>query len=196
MIASLRGRIIYKTPLYLILDVNGIGYKVFTSITTSEKLKENEEIFLYTYLVVKEDALDLYGFENIDERNIFELLLKVNGVGPRLAINILSRISTIELIKAIQNKNTSIIKSIHGVGAKTADKIIIELYDKIKQIDIVGPSQSLNTFTHKTDAIQALVVLGYSEKNVEKVVDEIISQNPDATTEEILKASLKILTKR
>lgn len=193
MIASIEGIIIYKTPTYFIVNVNGVGYKVFVPLPLSEKYNFNDKIFLYTHLIVKEDALDLYGFENIDEKNIFELLLTVNGVGPKLAINILSRITKDELIIAILDKNTSKLKSVPGLGGKTSDKIILELSDKLKTFEA---SPNMANITIKNEAIQALTVLGFQIKNIEKVVNEILQENPSSiTTEEIIKQALKKLSK-
>lgn len=192
MIATLEGNVIYKTPTYFIINVNGVGYKVFVPLQFTEKINVNDKIFLFTHLVVKEDALELYGFETLDDKNIFELLLTVNGVGPKLAINILSRLPIDELVNAILNKNVVRIKSVPGLGIKTSEKIIIDLHDKLKSF---GNTQNISNYTTKNEAVQALLVLGFHEKSIEKVINEILKENSSLNTEEIIKEALKKLSK-
>jgi Holliday junction DNA helicase RuvA len=196
MIGLITGKLISKKPTKSIIDVNGIGYIVNTSINTFEKIAEEGEITsLYTYLAVKEDSLTLYGFYTISEKELFEILISINGVGPKLAQGILSGISSDEFKDAIANNNMSRLVAIPGVGKKTAERMMIELRDKIDKVSESDASFNSKSFTIKDDAIAALIGLGYNQKIADKAIRSILEKNPSFSLEELIKESLKSLNK-
>ncbi len=193
MIGYLTGKLVSKKPTQLILDVNGVGYLVNISITTFEKIpQEKEEISLFTYLSVKEDALDLYGFFTMAEKEMFELLIGVNGIGPKLAQSILSGIEIQELKEALKLGNLSRIIAIPGIGRKTGERLLIELRDKVESLaesfDTVISSSSV-----KSDAVAALLSLGYNQKISEKVIRKLVDAKPEIQIEELVKEALSEL---
>ena len=196
MIGFLTGKIISKKPTQILMDVNGVGYQVNISITTFEKLGDlNSAISLYTYLSVKEDALDLYGFSTEAEKEMFRLLISVSGIGPKLAQSILSGIQIEELKEALQVGNISRLVAIPGIGRKTAERLLIELRDKVEKLAEEFIQVSNAKFAIKNDAVSALTSLGYNVKTAEKVVRDILEKTPDATIEDLVKNSLSILNK-
>ncbi|MGK9368334.1 Holliday junction branch migration protein RuvA [Melioribacter sp. Ez-97] len=188
MIGYLRGKIVSVKPTQLILDVNGVGYKLNISIATYEKVSGGEEVELHTYLVVKEDALDLYGFYNEEEKEMFELLISVSGVGPKTALGILSGIRAEEIKRAIITGDVSKIVSAPGIGRKTAERLILELKDKIKTVG--EPEQAAGLSDISGDAIAALVNLGYNQKTAEKAVRAALDKNPSIALEDLIKEAL------
>lgn len=196
MIGYLTGKLISKKPNQILLSVNDVGFIVNISLNTFEKISETEEkISLFTYLAVKEDSLTLYGFYSISEKELFEALISINGIGPKLAQNILSGISVDEFKDAIISKNLSRLVSIPGIGRKTAERMLIELREKIEKVSDQNIEKDNFPFTVKDDATAALVGLGYNQKIAEKIIREIISQNPQITLENLIKESLKNLSK-
>lgn len=196
MIGHLTGKVISKKPTQSLIDVNGIGYLVNTSINTFEKMSEEGAVVsLFTYLSVREDSLTLYGFYTIAEKELFEILIGVNGVGPKLAQSILSGISSDEFKDAVLNKNISRLVAIPGVGKKTAERMMIELRDKVEKVSDSGAKLSSETFTIKDDAIAALVGLGYNQKTAEKIIRTLLEENPSYSLEDLIKGSLKNLNK-
>lgn len=197
MIAQISGKIISKKPTQVLIDVNGIGYSIFISINTFDKLPEvNEKILLQTYLSVKEDSLTLFGFYTISEKEMFETLIGINGVGPKLAQGILSGITTQELKNAISQNNVSRLVAIPGVGKKTAERMIIELRDKIDKVSDSGDSSiDSKTISIRDDAVGALLGLGYNQKTAEKIIRNLLDENPTFTLEELIKESLRNLNK-
>ena len=160
MISFIRGKKIHIDPAKIIIDVNGIGYDVNISLRTYSKLKDKSDIFIYTHLNVKEDSHTLFGFNSESERNTFLSLLSINGVGPSTAIMILSSLSANELKKAILSSDSNKIKSVKGIGLKTAERIILELKDKIKNTDFVANSSKFSSDLNNTlrnDALKALL---------------------------------------
>jgi len=193
MIGFLRGNIFSLKPGKLILDVNGVGYNVLITITTYENLsdKSNAEIFIYTS--VKEDSITLYGFLTEKEKNMFELLISVNGIGPKSAIGILSGIEVDELKYAIANSDFNRISKAPGIGKKMAERLVIELKNKV---DSVYDSVLSGSFSNaRGEAVAALTALGYNLKNSEKIIREILSSNPDLTTEDLIKKALNEFSK-
>lgn len=195
MIGFIEGKLADKKPTEVLVNVNGVGYKIFISVNTFDNLPDNEAVVrLFTYLSVKEDALDLYGFLNESEKETFKLLISVNGIGPKLAQSILSGIMVNELREAISGGNLSRITAVPGVGKKTAERLIVELKDKIDKV-------SGETFEYssggsiKSDAIAALISLGYNIKTAEKTVLSIMEAQPGVTIEELIKDSLAKLNK-
>ncbi len=195
MIGYLTGKIISKKPTQVLLDVQGVGYLVNISVNTFDKLtEENSKISLYTHLSVREDSLTLYGFYTLSEKELFEILIGVNGVGPKLALGILSGINVDEFKDAVSNNNISRLVSIPGIGKKTAERMIIELRDKInKVITETSAGINTNTFTVKDDAIAALIGLGYNQKTAELTTRKLLEQNPSLSIEDLIKESLKKL---
>ena len=196
MIGYLTGKIISKKPTQLLLDVNGVGYLINISITTFEKLSDDTEtISLYTYLAVKEDALDLYGFFSIAEKEMFKSLISVSGIGPKLAQSILSGIEIEELKDAIKTGNTARIISIPGIGRKTAERLIVELRDKVESLAVGVEFASTGIPSIRNDAVSALAGLGYNQKNAAKIVRDILTSSPDIPIENLIKEALSILNK-
>jgi Holliday junction DNA helicase RuvA len=196
MIGYLSGKIILKKPTRIIIDVNGVGYLVNISISTFEKIADKEEVSLYTYLAVKEDALDLYGFYTIAEKEMFEMLISVNGIGFKTAQSILSGIQIADLKEALKTGNIARIISVPGIGRKTAERMMIELRDKIESLGVSaeeynGTSQS----NIRGDAIIALVNLGYNQKTAERAVHSISDLNSNISIEELIKGALANLNK-
>ncbi|MBL1213455.1 MAG: Holliday junction branch migration protein RuvA [Ignavibacteriae bacterium] len=196
MIGFLTGKIISKKPTQILLDVNGVGYSVNISITTFEKLgEENSTASLYTFLSVKEDALDLYGFSTEAEKEMFRLLISVSGIGPKLAQSILSGIQIEELKEALQVGNISRLVAIPGIGRKTAERMLIELRDKVEKLAEEFIEVTNAKFAIKNDAVSALTSLGYNTKTAEKSVRDILEKTPDASIEDLVKQALSILNK-
>ncbi|NVJ63482.1 MAG: Holliday junction branch migration protein RuvA [Flavobacteriaceae bacterium] len=193
MITHIRGRLVEKNPTSVIIDCSGVGYELHISLNTYSLIGSEETIELYTHLQVKEDSHTLYGFVQKIEREVFRLLITVSGIGANTARTILSSLTSEELRGAIAAENVSKIQSVKGIGAKTAQRLIIELKDKILKIyefDEVFPQQD-NTV--KEEALSALEVLGFSRKQAEKVVDAILSEERELGVESVIKIALKKL---
>ncbi len=196
MIGYLKGKIISKKPTQILLDVNGVGYLINISLTTFEKLpEENEEVSLHTYLNVQENALTLYGFSLHAEKGMFELLISISGIGPKLALGILSGIQIIELREAIKSANVSRIVAVPGIGKKTAERLIIELRDKVESLDVDAESGIQIPYSTRTDAIAALSSLGYNAKTAESAVRTALAANSSLSIEEVVKNALSVLNK-
>ena len=196
MIGQIKGKIVNKKPTQSLIDVNGIGYIVNTSINTFEKIPDlGEMVSLFTYLSVREDSLTLFGFFTLSEKEIFEILIGVNGVGPKLAQNILSGITSNEFKEAVMGNNISRLIAIPGVGRKTAERMIIELRDKIIKVTESGSKEKSETYSIREDAVAAMVGLGYNYKTADKLVRDLLVQNPSLSLEDLIKESLKNLTK-
>jgi|TARA_B110000908_G_C10197277_1_gene423576 Holliday junction DNA helicase RuvA len=191
MITHLRGKLVEKNPTYVIVECNGIGYYAHISLNTFSSIPDEEAIFLYTYLSVKEDSNTLFGFINKIEREIFKLLISVSGVGPSIARTMLSSMTTQEIQNAIASGDVPTIQSVKGIGAKTAQRVIIDLKDKIiKSYGIDDVSVSQNN-TNKEEALSALDVLGFNTKQSERIVDRILKENSDMSVENLIKQALK-----
>ena len=197
MIGFLTGKIIIKKPTQVLLDVDGVGYIVSISINTFDKLPdENEAASVFTYLNVKEDSLDLFGFNTMAEKEMFEMLISVNGVGPKSALSFLSGIQLEELKEAISTGNLGRITAVPGIGRKTGERLLIELRDKVDSIaEQVSSGSGTVNFNIRTDAVAALVSLGYNPKQAEKAAKIIMDSNPSVTIEELIKLSLGMLNK-
>jgi len=195
MIGCLTGKIKDKTPTKIILDVNGVGYLVNISISTFEKITELDSVSLYTYLNVKEDALDLYGFFTPEEKEMFQLLISISGVGPKLAQSILSGIQIDELQDAISNANVGRITAIPGIGKKTAERLVVELKDKIDSITFESPHIKSVSYNVKNDAVRALTNLGYNQKTADNAVRTVLESGKDLQIEEVLKEALAFLNR-
>ncbi|WP_185860133.1 Holliday junction branch migration protein RuvA [Blattabacterium cuenoti] len=204
MITHLRGKLIEKNQSYLIIDCNGVGYYLHISSYTYSSLLEEKgkEIFIYTYLFIKENQHILYGFFEKIERKIFSHLISVNGIGPSSAITILSSLTPYQIEESISKEDIEVFNHVKGIGIKTAHRIIIELKDKISIIPstiTTRKGKNVNLFDHppsfiKKEALSALIVLGFSPKESKKVLEDILDKNPEFTTvENLIKESLKKL---
>lgn len=188
MIGYLTGNLISIKPTKLLLDVNGVGYTVNISINTFEKISDKKSVSLYVHTSVKEDSITLFGFFSETEKELFELLISVNGIGPKLALSVLSGIQVDELKEAIETGNISRIVAIPGVGRKTAERVVLELrskVDKIKEGEEKGTPVSI-----KQEAVSALTTLGYNYKQAENAVRDIITSQKDISLEELIKKAL------
>ena len=192
MITQIKGRLIEKSPTELVVDCNGIGYSINISLNTYSQIGDDENIKLYTYLLIKEDSHSLYGFFKKSERSLFKLLISVSGVGASTARMMLSSLSPSEIISAIMSENVQVVQSIKGIGLKTAQRIILELKDKVLSLDEVG-DESLKLNKQSEEASSALEVLGYSRKQTSKLLSKIISENPGINVESIIKKALNKL---
>ncbi|MDR5589377.1 Holliday junction branch migration protein RuvA [Christiangramia sp. SM2212] len=193
MIHHLKGQLIEKNPTYVVIECNGIGYSVNISLHTFSLIPDSEAVSLYTHLQVKEDSHTLYGFVEKSEREIFRLLISVSGVGTSTARMMLSSLQPKEVIDAIASGDVPTIQSVKGIGAKTAQRVILDLKDKVLKIlgeDEVFVSQSN---TNKEEALSALEILGYNRRQAGKVVEKILKEDPDSTVESIIKLALKKL---
>ena len=191
MITHLKGKLVEKSPTNVVIEVNGIGYWVNISLTTFSQIPDNENIKLYTHLQIKEDSHSLYGFYSKKEREIFRLLISVSGVGTSTARTMLSSLDPQQVVEAISSNNVSIVQSVKGIGSKTAQRLIIELRDKILKIYDLDESYVNSNNTTREEALSALEVLGINKKSSERLVDNIIKENQDISVEEIIKETLK-----
>lgn len=193
MIAHIQGKLVEKTPTEVVIDCNGVGYHINISLHTYSLLPNTDFVKLFTYLMIKEDSHSLYGFVEKSEREIFKMLLSVSGIGAGIARTMLSSLEPKQIIQALASGDVATIQSIKGIGGKTAQRAILDLKDKVLKIyDLDEVSLSQNN-TNRDEALSALEVLGFVRKASEKVVDKVISQNPDATVELIIKQALKNL---
>ena len=196
MIYQVSGNLIAKHKDFVVIEVSGIGFKITSTTNTINTIKLEQKILLHTYLHVREDALDLYGFHSTPEREVFLLLIGISGIGPKLAITILSGILPDELKDKIISGDIASLTSIPGVGAKTAKRIIVELKDKFTKIEegSLGFSDKLNSKLYD-DALNALLSLGYSSQQSKQVLDHIANGKDDnkRNIETIIKAALKRL---
>ncbi len=194
MIHHLKGQLVEKNPTYVVIDCNGVGYTVNISLHTFSLLSDSEAISLYTYLQVKEDSHTLYGFMEKSEREIFKLLISVSGVGTSIARTMLSSLLPKEVTNAIATGDVATIQSVKGIGAKTAQRVILDLKDKVLKVMTEGDEVFVSqNNTNKEEALSALEVLGYNRRQAGKVVDKILKDDPDSSVESIIKLALKTL---
>ena len=193
MITHVKGRLVEKAPTSVVIESNGIGYLINISLNTFSQIPDNENLKLYTHLQIKEDSHTLYGFFTIKEREIFRLLISVNGIGSNIARTMLSSISPDQIIDAISRENVSLIQSVKGIGSKTAQRVIIDLRDKILKVYDLDEGITSSNNTNKEEALSALEVLGINKRSSEVLVDRIVVENPDISVESIIKETLKKL---
>lgn len=197
MIAYLKGKLAYKDPTFVIIDISGVGYQVKISLQTFSQIKDEEQVMLLTYLSIKEDGHTLYGFSQDSEKKLFLNLISISGVGPNTALMILSSLTTEELESAIVKEDARTIQNVKGVGTKTAQRIILELKDKIKKDSIGDPIIALGSIAKtnnktKEEALQALLTLGFTKAVAEKNIATVLKKTgPEISLEELIKASLK-----
>jgi len=198
MIARLSGELVYKALDHVVVDTGGVGYRLFVSLSTFYALPDSGQVALHVHTHVKEDALTLYGFLKMDEKAMFSLLISVSGVGPKLAINILSNIPARDLQGSLAEGNVKRLSSVPGIGKKTAERLILELKDKVEAVASDGVTPGTESAGAKKlphdDALSALVNLGYKENLARKAL-EALETSPDANLEEILKGALKLLVR-
>ena len=193
MITHIQGKLVEKNPTNVVIDCNGVGYLINISLHTFSQIPDKELLKLFTHFQVKEDSHTLFGFCTLAEREIFRLLISVSGIGSSTARTMLSSLTPKQVRDGIAIEDVALIQSVKGIGLKTAQRVIIELKDKVLKIydiDEVAPSQSN---TNKDEALSALEVLGFAKKQSERIVEKIISVQPDANVETIIKEALKNL---
>ena len=193
MITHIQGKLTEKNPTHVVIDCNGVGYMLNISLHTYSQIPNQENLKLYTHLQVKEDSHTLYGFSSLAEREIFRLLLSVSGIGASIARTMLSSLTPKQVREGIAIGDVALIQSIKGIGAKTAQRVIIDLKDKILKIYDIDEVSVSKDNTNKDEALSALEVLGFVKKQAERVVDKIMIQQPDASVEAIIKQALKNL---
>lgn len=193
MIAHIQGKLVEKSPTEVVVDCGGVGYQINISLHTYSLLPNTDFIKLYTYVQIKEDAHNLFGFVEKTEREIFKMLLSVSGIGASIARTMLSSLEPKQVIQAIASGDVGTIQSIKGIGVKTAQRVIIELKDKVLKLYALEEVSLTQNNTNKDEALSALEVLGFVRKTAEKVVEKIARENADATVEFIIKQALKNL---
>lgn len=193
MITHIQGKLVEKNLTDVVIDCNGVGYVLNISLHTYSQIPDGEHLKLYTHLQIKEDSHTLYGFSSLLEREIFRLLISVSGIGASIARTMLSSLTPKQVVEGIAASDVALIQSVKGIGAKTAQRVIIDLKDKVLKIyDIDEVSVSKNN-TNKDEALSALEVLGFVRKQAERVVEKIVIAQPDASVETIIKQALKNL---
>ncbi len=198
MIATLRGKVLFKELNEAVIEVGGVGYEVHYSVTTHTHLpSEGEEVFLYVYTHVREDVIQLFGFFSIEERDLFRMLIQVSGIGPRSALNILSHNSPQELAEAIVSENIKKLVSIPGIGKRTAERLIVELRDKIKEKRLLNlQKEGEDSSALLQDLRSALIHLDYRPSQVDKVLAQLKPEvTPQSRLDELLKRALNKLRK-
>lgn len=194
MIAHIKGLITEKYPTHIVIDCNGVGYHLNISLNTYSKISDKESCKLLTQLIVREDAHILYGFYEADERELFRHLISVSGIGSSTAMMMLSSLSAEEIKSAIVNENVSLIKSIKGIGPKTAQRVILDLKDKFGKVNLKTAENILSHNTVKEEALTALVALGFQKNVAEKAINKAFQEvGAKARVEELIKLALKNL---
>ena len=191
MIYYLKGVVQELAPTYAVVEVGGVGYYVSVSLNTSQKLQQGRECVLYTQQIIREDAHLLFGFYEKAEKEMFNLLISVNGVGVVSAMILLSSLDLAEISRAILLGNSGVLQKVKGIGAKTAERIIIDLRDKVQKFEFAEGETPLMDNKVKEEALSALEVLGIPRKTSEKIMDKVLKQNPETSTEELVKQVLK-----
>ena len=191
MIYYLKGVVQELTPTYAVIEVGSVGYYVSVSLNTSQKLQQGRECLLYTQQIIREDAHLLFGFYEKAEKEMFNLLISVNGVGAVSAMILLSSLDLAEISRAILSGNSGVLQKVKGIGAKTAERIIIDLRDKVQKFEFAEGETPLMDNKVKEEALSALEVLGIPRKTSEKIMDKVLKQAPETSTEELVKQVLK-----
>lgn len=193
MITHIQGRLVEKNPTDVVIDCNGVGYFINISLYTFSHIPTSENVKLFTHLQVRDDAHVLYGFSSIVEREIFRLLISVSGVGASIARTMLSSLNPDQVKEAIASNDIVTIQSVKGIGSKTAQRVVLDLKDKILKVYGLDDVSAVSSNTNKNEALSALETLGFARKQAERVCDKIYSQDPDASVETIIKLALKNL---
>lgn len=194
MYSFISGTVVEKNPAYVIIDNQGIGYLINITLNTFTAIGEQEKVRLYVHLAIREDAHTLYGFYTEQERSLFLQPITVSGVGCNTARLILSSMTVKEAAEAIATSNTRLIQGVKGIGAKTAQRIVVDLHDKIGKLEIEeGEKTSPAYNTTRDEALSALMVLGFSKANIEKILDKLMKQMDNPAVEDLIKESLRLL---
>ena len=194
MYSFISGKVAEKNPAYVVIDNQGIGYLINITLNTFTAIGEQEEVKLYVHLAIREDAHVLYGFYTEEERSLFLQLITVSGVGCNTARLILSSLSVKETVDAISSNNTKAIQNVKGIGAKTAQRIIVDLHDKLSKLNISeGEKTPAGYNTLKEEALSALMVLGFNRTNIEKILDKLMSKMENPNVEQLIKEALRLL---
>jgi len=193
MIAQVQGRLVEKNLTDVVIDCQGVGYFLNISLHTYSQIPDQENIRLYTQLLVREDAMTLYGFASKEERSVFNLLLSVSGVGASTARTMLSSLTPRQVRDAIVSEDIATIQGVKGIGAKTAQRVILDLKDKIIKLYGEETSGLISSNTNRNEALSALETLGYARKIAEKACDAVLKHSPSASVEEIIKLAFKHL---
>ena len=193
MIAHLQGKLVEKSPTQIVIDCGGVGYHVNISLHTYSLLPNTDFIKVYTHLQIKEDAHTLFGFMEKSEREIFRLLLSVSGIGASIARTMLSSLDPKQITNAIASADVVTIQSIKGIGSKTAQRVILDLKEKVLKLYDLDEVSMSKSNTNRDEALSALEVLGFVRKASEKVIEKIVKEDPDASVESIIKKALKSL---
>ncbi len=193
MITQIEGKLVEKHPTHVVVNCNGLGYEVHISLHTFSQLPDEEYIKLHTHFHVREDVQMLYGFKDTEERDIFRLLIGVSGIGTSTARTMLSSLPPDEIHVAIAGEDVATIQSIKGIGAKTAQRVIIDLKDKVKALPAGAKIQTVSNNTFKEEALSALEVLGYPRRSAEKVIDNLVQSAPESSVEELIRKALNKL---
>ena len=193
MITHLKGKLIEKNPTNIVVDCNGVGYSVNISLHTFSQLPSGENVKLFIHLQVREDSHTLFGFSSKVEREVFRLLISVSGIGASIARTMLSTLSPEQVMEAITQNNIAVIQSVKGIGTKTAQRVVLDLKDKIIKIYGLDEVSLVSSNTKRNEALSALETLGFARKQVEKICDDIVNKNPNASAETIIKQALKNL---
>lgn len=193
MITQIEGKLVEKHPTHVVVNCNGLGYEVHISLHTFSQLPDEEYIKLHTHFHVREDVQMLYGFKDTVERDIFRLLIGVSGIGTSTARTMLSSLPPDEIHAAIAGEDVATIQSIKGIGAKTAQRVIIDLKDKVNALPAGAKIQTVSNNTFKEEALSALEVLGYPRRSAEKVIDNLVQSAPESSVEELIRKALNKL---
>lgn len=195
MIGYIKGKLLIKKPNYLLIEAGGIGYFINIPLSTYYKLEEKKEAELYIHTKIRDDQINLYGFYDLTEKEIFEKLITISGVGPKTALALLSGLSIEELYQIMQTQDVKKLCKIPGIGNKTAQRILLEIRDKIQKIMPNVPEQIHLNEDVKKDLISALVNLGYTTREAEDVAIKVLNKNDNSDISYLLKECLKILTR-
>lgn len=198
MIAFLKGRPVSSGTDYVVIDVSGVGYKVFVPTPVIGKIAENkEDVIIHTYMHVREDSMQLFGFMQESDRVVFELLIQVSGIGPRVALGVLSAMPVPSFVSAVVHEQVQVLTQIPGVGKKTAQRVIIELKDKLGKMEVgIAPGVIFDAGSppaESSDAIDALIALGYNAVEAKKVITKVVGTGAVLSTEELVRKALKEL---
>ena len=195
MYAYIKGKITFKTPTFVHLENNGIGYYINISLHTFSRIEKSVEVKLYTYLQVREDDMSLYGFFEEDEKILFEKLISVSGIGATTAQVILSTLSPKDIVSAIINEDDIMLKGVKGIGAKTAKRVILDLKDKVSKLkisDSIGSSKQISSSPVRDEALAALMALGINKTKAETILGRVMKSNPEINNvEDLIKYALK-----
>lgn len=193
MYSFISGTVVEKNPTYVVLDNQGIGYLINISLNTFTAIGEQQHVKLFVHLAIREDAHTLYGFYTEAERELFLQLITVSGVGCNTARLILSSMTVSEAVDAIATNNVRMIQGVKGIGAKTAQRIVVDLHDKVGKLETGGEISPIGNNTLKEEALSALMVLGFNKTSIEKTLDKLLKQMENPTVEELIKESLRLL---